>query len=148
MENKAVFTDNEIQRSLLSKNFNFVLDKETGVSLCWGKDINDSPEYDPAFPQEISFKIDKSFNLNQMLKDFNFLANVKIRQINDSDNTKEFLPITDELEALTNENLVCLSTLGKVTIEEVRDLYQLPTDYAGYSISFKYDGYKQVVIND
>jgi MoaA/NifB/PqqE/SkfB family radical SAM enzyme len=27
---------------------------------------------------------------------------------------EEFLPITDELEALTNENLVCLSTLGCV----------------------------------
>ena len=114
MENKAVFTDNEIQRSLLSKNFNFVLDKETGVSLCWGKDINDSPEYDPAFPQQISFKLDDTFNLNQMLKDFNFLANVKIKRTEEIDGKKmeEFLPVTDEIEALTNENLVCLSTLG------------------------------------
>ena len=48
-------------------------------------------------------------------------------------------------DILGDENL---STLGKVSIEEVKDIYQLPTDYAGYSISFKYDGYKQVVIND
>ena len=116
MEKKTLFTDNEIHRSLLSENFNFVLDKETGVSLCWGKDMNDSPEYDPAFPQQISLKLDSSFNLNQMLKDFNFLANVKIKETNEVDGKKveEFISITNELEALSNENLVCLSTLACV----------------------------------
>ena len=116
MENKVLFTDNELSRSLLSDSFNFVLDKESGVSLCWGKNINESPEYDPTFPQQIAFKIDSTFNLNKMLQTFNFLANIKIKQENKDaeDNKESFVSITDEIEALTNENTVCLSTLGCV----------------------------------
>lgn len=50
-DKQLVFVNNPNYRVVSSKDFNFVLDKETGVSICWGKDENDSPEYDPMTPQ-------------------------------------------------------------------------------------------------
>ena len=92
-------------------SFNFALDKETGVSACWGKDVNESPKYDPISPQEIIFKIGNTFNLQEYLEDFNFLGNIKIK----IDKT-EFKSIDNVLEALTLDNLTCLSTLASVVM--------------------------------
>lgn len=41
-----------------------------------------------------------------------------------------------------------VSTLGKVHIYDAKDIYQLPTDYSGYSIPCKYDGYRQIIVNE
>lgn len=91
--------------------FNFAFDKESSISACWGKDINETPAYDPIGPQELIFKIGNTFNLNEFLADFNFLANIKVKV----DKT-EFKNIENVTEALTQENLTCLSTLASVVL--------------------------------
>ena len=73
-----IFTDDPTKRLIMSEEFNFALDKESNISVCWGKDINATPEYDPISPQELIFKIN-SFNLSNYLKQFNFLANIKVK---------------------------------------------------------------------
>lgn len=108
---KPIFIDNAEQRMLSSANFNFALDKSSGISACWGKDINDSPEYDPYSPEEISLVIDENFELEKYLKIFNFFANVH-KKISDT----EFEVIDDILSVLTETNLIALSTLGNVNI--------------------------------
>jgi len=106
-----VFTDDENSKMLLSNNFNFALDKNSGVSACWGKTVNDSPEYDPISPQELVFKISNSFDLNNYVKQFIFLGNIKEQK----DKT-EFVSLENTLSALTNDNLVSLSTLASVVL--------------------------------
>lgn len=106
-----IFTDDENQRMVMGDTFNFALDKESGISACWGETINDSPEYDPISPQELIFKIDETFDLNKFLSNFNFLANIKIKK----DKT-EFENITDVLAATALPNLTCLSTLASVVL--------------------------------
>lgn len=109
--NNLIFTDDKNQRSLMSEEFNFTLDKNSGVSACWGKTMNDTPFYDPISPQELVFKINNDFCLEDYLNQFNFLANIKIK------NTKtEFKKIENALEAVSLENLICLSTLANVVL--------------------------------
>ena len=105
-----IFTDDPTKRLIMSEEFNFALDKESNVSVCWGKDINDTPEYDPISPQELIFKIN-SFNLSTYLKNFNFLANIKVKV-----GETEFKNIENELTALSMDNLSCLSTLSSVVL--------------------------------
>jgi hypothetical protein len=106
-----VFTDNEAQRSVTSDIFNFILDKDSGISICWGEDINDTPEYDPITPQELVFKLNKNFDLKEMLNQFNFLGNIRIKN-----SDTEFQIIEDGITELNNENLICLGTLGSVVL--------------------------------
>lgn len=106
-----LYTDDENQRLLMSEEFNFALDKNTGVSVCWGKTIEDTPVYDPVSPQELVFKINNEFSLKTYLKQFNFLGNIKIKK-----SKTEFKNIENEIEALTLDNLTCLSTLANVVL--------------------------------
>lgn len=108
-KSNIIFTNDENSKMLLSEDFNFALDKNTGVSACWGKTINDSPEYDPISPQELVFKIDQIFQLNNYLKQFIFLGNIKEQKSN-----TEF--INNEQLALSMNNLVSLSTLASVVL--------------------------------
>ena len=70
-----IFTDDENQRMVMGDTFNFALDKESGISACWGETINDSPEYDPISPQELIFKIDETFDLNKFLDELYRITN-------------------------------------------------------------------------
>lgn len=106
-----IFTDDKNHRMTLGSAFNFVLDKESGVSVCWGETMNESPDYDPISPQEIIFKIDENFDLTKFLTDFNFLANIRIKK-----NEREFVSIENPLASLTMDNLSCLSTLASVVL--------------------------------
>lgn len=108
--NNIIFTDDQYQRVLMGEEFNFALDKISNVSACWGKTINDTPEYDPVSPQELIFKI-SNFSLEKYLNNFNFLANIKIKK-----SKTEFENIENPIEALTLENLTCLSTLASVVL--------------------------------
>ena len=79
-----IFTDDENQRMVMGDTFNFALDKESGISACWGETINDSPEYDPISPQELIFKIDEIFDLNKfILSAFNTTNTLDIDIVND-----------------------------------------------------------------
>jgi hypothetical protein len=118
-----IFTDDENQRMVMGDTFNFALDKESGISACWGETINDSPEYDPISPQELIFKIDEIFDLNKFLSNFNFLANIKIKK-----NKTEFENITDVLAATALPNLTCLSTLASVVLIFDNNLNELKID--------------------
>lgn len=110
-ESNMVFTNNEHSKMLLSNNFNFALDKDTGVSACWGKTVNDSPEYDPISPQELIFKISNKFDLTKYLEQFIFLGNIKEQK-----SETEFVNVENVLTVLTTENLVSLSTLASVVL--------------------------------
>ena len=109
--NNMVFTNDEHSKMFLSDNFNFALDKDSGISACWGKTVNDSPEYDPISPQELIFKISNKFDLNEYIKQFIFLGNIKEQK----DKT-EFANLENTLLALTTDNLVSLSTLASVVL--------------------------------
>lgn len=110
-QSNMVFTDDENSKMLLSDSFNFALDKNTGVSACWGKTINDSPEYDPISPQELIFKIDNNFNLHQFLTNFTFLGNIKQQK-----SKTEFISV-DNIDLITSmDNLVSMSTLASVVL--------------------------------
>lgn len=115
--NNLMYADDNDKRIIQSDEFNFALDKETGISVCWGKDINDSPEYDPVSPQEIIFKLEQNFNLEQHIKNFNFIANVK-KRISET----EFEHITDHLAVRAANNLVALSTIASVVLILDNDL--------------------------
>ena len=41
-----------------------------------------------------------------------------------------------------------VSTVGKVSIVDVKDMYQLPVDYTGYRVACEYTGYRQTIIQD
>lgn len=110
-KNNMIFTNNENSKMLLSDNFNFALDKDTSVSACWGKTVNDSPEYDPISPQELVFKISDNFNLNEYLEQFIFLGNIKKQK-----SQTEFENIENTALATTTDNLVSLSTLASVVL--------------------------------
>ncbi len=118
-----IFTDDDKSRLVISDTFNFALDKETGISACWGKTMNDSPDYDPITPEELIFKIDKNFDLSKYLKMFNFLANIKEK----IDKT-EFKDIENEIEATTKDNLTCLSTLASVVLIFDKELNNINID--------------------
>ena len=134
--NNVVFTDDANQRMVMGDTFNFALDKESGISMCWGANLNETPEYDPISPQEIIMKIDKSFNLSTMLEDFNFLANIKVKV----DQT-EFKQIDNVLTALAMDNLTCLSTLASVVLIFDENLNEINMDellqFTKYIKSFK-----------
>ena len=57
--NELKYLDNQYIRSFSSNTYNFILDKETNVSVYWGCDQNDDPLYDPIGPQEITIKVTK-----------------------------------------------------------------------------------------
>lgn len=76
-KNEIKYIDNEIIRSISTPTFNFTLDKESKVSVCWGKDVNDDPLYDPISPQELTFLINSNTTLESLITNINILANVQ-----------------------------------------------------------------------
>lgn len=110
-DKQLVFVNNPNHRVVSSKDFNFVLDKETGVSICWGKDENDSPEYDPMTPQQLVLSM-TNFQLSKFISKFNYLANIKY-QISKN----EFRELTEEDNVLEiTANLTPLSTIASVVL--------------------------------
>lgn len=109
---KPIYVNNEKHRLFASENFNFVFDKETGVSVCWGQTINDSPEWDPVSPQELVFSMN-NFNVTEFIKQVNYLANVK-EQIDKT----EFIDVDTglTLEELQQKNLVVMSTASSIVL--------------------------------
>lgn len=105
---KLTYNDNDEIRLFASEQFNWYLQKNTGVSCSWGTDIKETPQYDPIGPQEILWKI-TSFNLKDYLIKFNFLANIKKKK---DDN---ILSIDLEQNILENQNsYICMSTLSNI----------------------------------
>lgn len=146
-KSNLIFTDDEHARMLMSDNFNFALDKDSGVSACWGKTINDSPEYDPVGPQELIFKIDEKFNLETYLTQFIFLANIKVKK----DKT-EFESINNVLQSLSQENLTVLSTVASVVLIFDNTLMTLKLNdilqFKNFITKFKIPVIIQLNIND
>lgn len=110
-DKQLVFVNNAGYRAVSSKEFNFVLDKESGVSICWGKDENDSPEYDPMTPQQLVLSMN-NFELDKFISKFNYLANIKYQISNN-----EFRELTEEDNVLDiTANLTPLSTIASIVL--------------------------------
>jgi hypothetical protein len=106
---KLQYTDNADTRIVsVGENFNFALDKQTGVSICWGKDVNETPDFDPLGTQEINYVMD-NFNYSDFIKHINLLASIKIKK-----SETEFVSILSEEEL--NNNLVCLSCFSVINL--------------------------------
>lgn len=100
---------NEI-RLFASDEFNWYLQKQTGVACSWGKTIKQTPEYDPIGPQEILWHI-TDFNLQEYLKKFIFLANIRKLQNN------QIIMIDQTQNIFQNKkNYICVSTLTNIII--------------------------------
>ena len=103
------YNDTDEIRLSASENFNWYLQKKTGVSCTWGKNIKETPEYDPIGPQQIIWKI-INFNLYEFIKKFNFLANIHKKVDNN------ILAIQSQNQDILKEkNLyICMSTLSNI----------------------------------
>ena len=60
-----IFNDGEKFRSFQSEDFNFILDKNSGISICYGESQTQTPTYDPLSPEiiDINFKSYKNETL-------------------------------------------------------------------------------------
>ena len=71
-----IFNDGEKFRSFQSEDFNFILDKNSGMSICYGESPSQTPTYDPLSPEIIDIKIDKKFVFDDEIKNINKLFNI------------------------------------------------------------------------
>lgn len=125
------YNDNQQIRLFASENFNWYLQKGTGVSCTWGKDIKQTPMYDPLGPQQLLWKI-TSFSLNKYIKIFNYLANIRKKQ---NDN---ILLISDQNYIEQKSNYICMSTLSNIififdTLDQINlEQFKLFCDYISF----------------
>lgn len=133
--NKLQYNDTPQARIFSSENFNWCLDKEMGIAATWGKQIKETPNYDPLGPQQIVWKIDTNFNLLDYIKYFNFLANIRYKKDN------QILPVENTEDSLINQrNYICMSTLSNVVfiIDDITDNLEKFIEYIrNYNISIK-----------
>ncbi len=115
MNNDIKYLDNEYIRSFSSQYFNFILDKETNVSVYWGQDQNDDPLYDIIGPQELTFKIQKNTSEVDVIKKFNLLANIQEQK----EKNKLYTPILDKnlTDIYNNVNLKAISTINTIIFD-------------------------------
>lgn len=132
-DKQLIFVDNTSHRAITSKDFNFVLDKESGVSICWGETENDSPEYDPMTPQQLVISM-SNFQLNTFIKNFNYLANVK----NKIEKTK-FLQITESDDVFNLQGLTPISTIASVVL-----IFNEPLDAYNFDDVVKFINYLKI----
>ena len=71
-----IFNDGDKFRSFQSEDFNFILDKKSGMSICYGETPAQTPTYDPLSPEIIDIIIDKNFIFDDEIKNINKLFNI------------------------------------------------------------------------
>lgn len=120
MNNDIKYLDNQYIRSFSSSLFNFILDKETNVSVYWGQNQNDDPLYDPIGPQELTFKIQKNTSELDIIKKFNLLANIQEQK----EKNKLYISILDKnlTDIYNNINLKAISTINTVIFDTASNI--------------------------
>lgn len=98
-----IYNDTPEVRLFSSEQFNWCLDKETGISCCWGKEAKQTPQYDPCGPQQLVWKITQ-FKLEEYINAFNFLTNIKEKTDN----------LIEDVKDINSKNLICMSTYGSI----------------------------------
>ena len=124
------FTDSDQYRSLTSQSFNWCLYKKLKIACNWGKTQKQSPMYDPCSPQQIIWHFTE-FDLNQAIKDFNFLANIRKKL-----DTDQIVSIPTKQDCLANaKSYVCFSTFSNAvfiidqTFNKYKDDFKKFVDY-------------------
>lgn len=80
MKDEIKYLNNQYIRAINSPDFNFALDKETGVSICWGRTENEEPIYDPISPQELIFEINDKTSIYDIINNFNIITDVRYKK--------------------------------------------------------------------
>lgn len=112
MANQTKYLDNQALRSFSSKYFNYVLDKGTNISFCWGINQNEDPLYDTVSPQEVTFIITEKDTEKDIVRKFNLLANIQEEK---EKNVKYENVIDKDLDYIyKNVNLKAISTITTV----------------------------------
>lgn len=120
MNNDIKFIDNQYIRSFSSSIYNFILDKETNISIYWGQNENDDPLYDIIGPQELTFKVAKNTNEKDIIKNFNLLTNIQ----EEKEKNKVYTSILDkDLDYIYNNiNLKAISTINTIIFDTNSDI--------------------------
>ena len=115
MNSDIKFFDNQYVRSFSSNIYNFILDKETNVSVYWGHDENDDPLYDLIGPQELTIKVTKDTTEQDIFNKFNLLANIQ----EEKEQNKVYASVLDkDVEyCYNNVNLKCISTFNTLIFD-------------------------------
>ena len=120
MNSDIKYIDNQYIRSFSSSIYNFILDKETNVSVYWGENQNDDPLYDLIGPQELTFKVTKDTSKKDIINKFNLLANIREEK---EKNVKYEHLLDKELDYIYNNvNLKAISTINTVVFDTDSDI--------------------------
>ena len=106
-----IFNEDAQRRSFMSADFNFLLDKESGVSMSWGKTTKDNPEYDPLSPEKFIIRFTNETKYDNVQKALNILCNLRNK---DEDGKLCLFTSFDNFEyvALTTLSTVVFNTLS------------------------------------
>ena len=108
-----VYKESEKMKMLNAKDFFWVLDKESGASLVWGKTQDDEPKFDPFGPEKMVFMLDESYVFQEdVLKK---LFNIKY----DKEEYK-----LDESQNMSTLSMVYLDYSGKKITKEADKLLE------------------------
>lgn len=115
MNNDIKYLDNQYIRSFSSNIFNFILDKESNVSIYWGHDQNDDPLYDIIGPQELTISVNNNITEQNLFKTINLLANIQEEK---QKNVKYENVLNKDVEYLMNNiNLKAISTTNTIIFD-------------------------------
>lgn len=104
--NTLIFNDSDKFRTFQSEDFNFILDKKTGLSICYGETPEQTPTYDPLSPEIIDIYIDKNFNFDKELKNINVIFNTNKEDKNDLITISTISTVNLIIENIYNENIL------------------------------------------
>ena len=120
MNKDIKYIDNQYIRSFSSNIYNFILDKESNVSIYWGCDENDDPLYDLIGPQELTFNINKNTTEKDLFYNINLLANIQ----EEKEQNKVYTNVLDKnIEyVMNNVNLKAISTANTFIFDCENDI--------------------------
>ena len=113
-----VFNDGDKFRSFRSSDFNFILDKNTKLSFCYGSVLEETPTYDPLSPEIINIFIDKNFKFDNEVENINKLFNINVEK------DKKLITIS----TISTVNFV-IDDMYEVDVNEVKKLYDYLTKF-------------------
>lgn len=100
-----IFNDGDKFRSFQSEDFNFILDKKTGLSICYGETPEQTPTYDPLSPEIIDIYIDKNFKFDKELKNINVIFNINTEKNNELITISTISTVNLIIDSIYDENI-------------------------------------------